>query len=170
VTGNKCPKGFHCPSGSSTYLECPDGYTSTTEGADSCVVCTDGYSCQSGTTVECESYKYCEDGANYPYGQLCPAGTYLDENTRGVDSEEDCLDCPAGKYCLGGRIAGLCSAGFICKSKSPSPTPDGTTADTAYPCSIGYYCPAGTSKMMECPAGFYTYQKGAKSIDECTTC
>ena len=158
------------------------------------MTCAAGTSCRAGIQLECDDFSYCEDNEEYPYGQLCPAGTYLllDDNDpekvseRGLtdrDGTQDvrgvsvygCRLCPAGKFCLGGRIAGDCAPGYVCLYGAPSPTPSGEPRETfpvaeAYACPMGFYCPAGTEVELRCEAGLYTYREGARQKDECTTC
>jgi hypothetical protein len=145
VTGEICPVSFYCPAGSAAARTCQDGYKSTRTGQTACDVCEASKSCRAGAEVTCDNYKYCNDSAAYPYGRLCPAGSYLAPGVRGLGSSDDCSVCPAGKFCLGGRVsAGGCAPGYICKSGAPSPTPDGDSTSGAYPCPIGFYCPEGT--------------------------
>ena len=57
-----------------------------------------GFYCPEGQTVPnpnaypCQPGYYCEEGS--PTQQLCPSGTYQDE-----DQASSCKECPAGFYC-----------------------------------------------------------------------
>ena len=78
--------------------------------------------------------------------------------------------CFAGSYCVGGRVAGPCTAGFICYSGSNTPTPDGTDIVMGEPCPIGYYCLEGATNVSVCSPGQVITEPGAKSSAECTQC
>nr|XP_038023610.1 multiple epidermal growth factor-like domains protein 10 isoform X2 [Anas platyrhynchos] len=99
-------------------------------------------------------------------------------------SEDECLLCPAGWFCVGGVHvpSGMCSSGHYC--------PQGTRRSTQYPCPAGTYstrlgngrvedcaaCPAGafctrgTSKPVLCPVGTYCMEHGAKVAADCVPC
>lgn len=49
----------------------------------------------------------------------------------------------AGKYCVGGRIAGDCAAGYYCVVGMDLPNPNNSYAPNGQLCPYGYYCPAG---------------------------
>jgi len=172
VTGAACPAGHYCLAGSAAPLACPDGTRSTLTGQSSCPACAAGKSCRAGVEVTCDNYRYCAASAGpaRPYGSLCPAGTYLPADARGTKAAADCGTCPAGKYCVAGRVAGACAAGYICQSGAASPTPSGTAASGAYPCPFGYFCPPGAVVEQECASGLYTYSTGARQKAECSTC
>jgi len=182
TTGNRCPEGYYCPTGSPVPRTCPDGARTTAAGQSTCPPCASGQSCRAALEVSCDNYKYCQESeaSAHPYGRLCPAGTYLEADERGVASPQGCRDCPAGRFCLAGRIAGDCAAGYLCKTKAGSPQPTGETESAAlflqtvqsgaYPCRVGYYCPAGTLAEQRCEGGLYTYAVGARQKEECTTC
>lgn len=52
-----------------------------------------------------------------------------------------------------GTSFGPCTAGYVCFEGSTTPTPnDGIMG---LQCLVGNYCPAGTTAMLECPAGSY---------------
>lgn len=172
ATGGPCPAGQHCPAGSAIPLACPDGTRTTAAAQGTCPACAAGKSCRGGLIVSCDNYRYCSESENaaYPYGRLCPAGTYLLPDARGTASASGCTACPAGKYCRAGRVAGDCAAGYICSAAAPSPTPTGASGSSAYACPIGYYCPQGTESPKRCASGLYTYNTGARQKEECSTC
>ena len=92
-----------------------------------------------------------------PYGSLCPAGTYMPDDVTGAESIDKCKDCPPKKFCVGGRIAGECAPGYVCRKGAKSPTPTGDVGSGAYPCPVGFYCPSGTDEELRCKSGLYTY-------------
>ena len=104
VTGNICPAGAYCPTGSHNYTLCPPGTFSNRTGntnLTNCLSCTEGFYCMGwGNTVptakcnagfycpygqsrpdppsfDCWKAYYCESGATSP--QPCPSGTYQNE-------------------------------------------------------------------------------------------
>ena len=56
-----------------------------------------------------------------------------------------CVVYGTGVYCRGGRVAGPCSAGYICYSNSDTPTPDGSNPVVGELCPFGYYCLEGNT-------------------------
>ena len=166
VTGNICPKGYYCPSGSIYPIACPKGtYNGATQKSSlsDCLSCPPGKYCGSAGlstyTNVCQAGFYCVGGnyelmpkagkctiGNYcPAGSFslnaCPPGTYQDQNMQSA-----CKTCPAGYFCLN----------------------DATTSPTL--CPPGYYCPAGSSVALACPAGTYTSKSGRTIVDQCTNC
>ena len=82
------------------------------------------------------------------------------------DHLDDCVLCPVGYYCLQARATeptGVCAAGHICYERAESPDPvynndtdsNNTVVTYGDQCEAGYYCPAGTSFMIECPIGTF---------------
>lgn len=72
-----------------------------------------------------------------------------------------------------GNIAGVCEAGFWCKSGSAYPRPNKTETVTAYagPCPKGYYCPIKTIDPVPCPNGtFKAYEGGKGTLEDCLPC
>ena len=155
---NDCEIGHYCPSGSLLPIKCPAGtYSNDTNNIElyDCEPCTAGFACpDAGTTVPtttCAHGHYCPDGTIYPRQYSCPAGTYYDD-TNAINIE-DCITCPAGKYC---KI--------------------GTTGDDqsnpASTCPKGHYCPTGTTfdKQYPCPAGYYSTNTGNQQLSDCDIC
>jgi len=63
-------------------------------------------------------------------------------------SQENCTDCPAGKFCSGKDptgITGNCSAGYYCTGGS-----DRSDQNAAQP---GYYAEEGSFDQTICPCG-----------------
>jgi hypothetical protein len=62
----------------------------------------------------------------------------------------------------------LCDAGYFCTSGSNSKTPSmGSNADT---CTIGNYCPNGTTTPQQCPPGSYNPSTGRQTESQCLNC
>jgi len=71
TTGEVCPAGGYCPTGSSESRSCPPGTFSNTSGASNtfdCQQCTPGFFCansrSASPTGPCEAGYYCVGGAN----------------------------------------------------------------------------------------------------------
>lgn len=174
-----CEDDKVCYTGSATSLSCEDGSLANDDGTD-CDVCAKGKKCLDGVKTAGDKYKYFDDNTNYPYGRLCPAGTW--SSNTGLDSSSDCKACTEGIYCVAGRKADACVAGYICLESADSPTPkcvdeDGNDADPpddcaveAYECPLGYYCVEGTEEPVQCPLGTFTSETGARQKEQCADC
>lgn len=71
---------------------------------------------------DCRKGMYCEEGSIIH--KNCPPGTY-NPKTNGK-SIDDCLPCPAGKYCQKEELhepTGDCAAGYYCATRSTSIAP-----------------------------------------------
>jgi hypothetical protein len=77
----------------------------------------------------CSAGYFCPTGSSSPTANACSLGTYTDSTS--LVSQSQCTTCPARYMC----------------SSVPR-----TTAQMA-PCTVGYYCPAGSSVGTACPAG-----------------
>ena len=123
-------------------------------------ICDAGYYCLQGATVpypidttlplaiignKCEAGHFCP---GLTAREECAAGTY--ESRTGSDA---CQDCPEGYYCCG----------------SGATTCAGATAPTE--CEKGY-CPAKSSVVLACPAGYYGSAELKKmgSSTDCVHC
>ena len=117
VTGNICPAGSYCPTGSTTHLFCPNGTYTNHTGAAVCYTCPAGYYCTNKDRADpCPMGYYCPVGTGADF-QACPAGTF--GPTTGLTQESECTQCTGGKYCqLPGlsAVTGDCSAGYYCQS------------------------------------------------------
>ena len=132
-----------CPLGSRpgiTPCECRSGYRSTANG---CVLCAAGRESVHNSTecTQCAQGNAALPGENCSY---CPPGFYCPNG----ESREV---CPAGVYCKGGTIA-ECPMGKNCFFDSMHDSFSLYTIPCYYQNS---YCPAGSSDMQECPAGYY---------------
>ena len=175
-----CPKGYYCPlntaygeqypcdvgkynnllgqTSSSACKSCDKGKYCATLGADSITgSCAEGYYCISGAKVSKPT-----DGTT---GNICPIGYYCPEGSSTYTA------CDAGYYCNQKGLAepsGECYDGYYCISKATSPTPtDGTTGDI---CSVGHYCPSGSSSEEDCPTGTYGPTEGMSDLSQCIDC
>ncbi|XP_029700281.1 zonadhesin [Takifugu rubripes] len=175
-----CPKGHYCPEGSALALPCPTGEYQPNPGSDSCIPCRPGFYCEEAIVGEptlCPAHSFCPAGTMVP--QPCPNGTYTQANQGGLQEERECLPCPPGKFCRGGRIQGVCAAGYLCVSGSADFTPRGPLSgltqchwgvQCAGPCPTGFYCPAGTGAPELCPENTFRSSPGGASLRDCLHC
>jgi hypothetical protein len=156
TTPTSCGAGYYCDTGATAALKCKRGYycdlatmTSTNMYSKPCPA---GYLCGFGVAVDptsdlatygCPAGYYCESGKFYSIP--CRPGTYV--ATQGNDAETDCAVSDAGYYL---------------------DTYASTTAGTI--CPAGYYCPAGTTQPVACPAGTYNALTGKSVLSECLVC
>ena len=152
-----CPRGSFCPSGSAFPTPCPPGSFSNTTGTSDCRVCVEGVRCPLPGTESprlCPRGRFCEEGSIS--GDMCPVGTY--NSMLGLRIEEECVDCPAGRYCNDNGLVeptGNCSAGYWCKRGATQPSPPGDV--TGEICPKGSFCPTGTRTPVGCPPGRLSY-------------
>ncbi|XP_041098352.1 SCO-spondin [Polyodon spathula] len=176
-----CPKGHHCPPGSAHPHSCPTGEYQPNPGSDYCIPCRPGFYCEeaiAGDPRPCPPHTYCPAATQVP--QLCPNGTFTPTTMSGLQEERECLPCPSGKFCRGGKIQGSCAAGFLCLSGSSEFTPRGSELVNrtscewgemcAGPCPAGFYCPEGTKEPRACPAHTVRASPGASQRDHCLPC
>ena len=176
-----CPINYFCTIGSSTPKPCGPGTYQDTSGQSECKDCPAGSYCD-GTPnafesidinpliqpIECPAHHFCSAASSAP--SICSPGRYTESIESGLSADTDCTDCPTGKYCRGGRIAGDCASGYLCITRNSSPTPLNVAANVGRPCSIGYYCPVGTTRELDCPSGLVIATSGAKDVQECDLC
>jgi len=180
-----CPEGNFCPE-RTIYPRsnpCPPGTYGETTGlyhVDQCKMCPEGWWCDWRTTnssvkpkKRCNTGHYCPWGSTSPALYPCPPGQYYPWNNG--TKAEDCMDCPAGSYCVGGKdhISGACAPGYHCPQNSNtskmiacpegtySPHPGQTNGTTCITCPIGHYCLKGYAHPKLCPAGTYNNLTGA---------
>jgi len=109
-----CAPGHFCPAGTAGPYDNPcaagtysDDITITTQGE--CTACPAKFACSAGTNSltnvmqPCAAGHFCAGSNLMPTDAACPAGTYSPRTDLIADTE--CLDCPAGKYCVGGMAA-----------------------------------------------------------------
>eukprot|EP01135_Chromosphaera_perkinsii_P005913 Nk52_evm8s371 gene=Nk52_evmTU8s371 len=168
TTGNKCPAGHYCPTGSSAPVPCLKGSYAANVNQATCTSCPAGFTCTNGVTPDmCPAGSYCPSGTGVN-PTPCPAGTF--SNTKGLQSKDECTSCSAGKYCgIPGSttVTGDCSAGFYCTSGVDRPTPSGAHTGVGGVCGKGTMCPGGSSSPQECAAGTYSNSNGLSSCLQC---
>ena len=72
---NPCPPGYRCPEGSGYIDECPSGQYQDQFGQPDCLICPEGFFCNSKLEPVTNFNKY-----ECPQGYFCPAGTkYAEE-------------------------------------------------------------------------------------------
>lgn len=219
----ECPAGYYCQLGSKNPIECGTSKYSIS-GQGCCDVCLTGYYCPLNETSEeamlqyrCPAGMYCPAGqGSIPtqYSNACPKGHFCIEATllpepcpngtynpnTGLKSSNECLLCPPGYYCEGGKsfIDGKCLPGYYCPQNSSIstqiPCPKRTYRDrygaeddqqcnicpngfyceeaTVNPivCPPGYYCIIGSYEPESCPIGTYSNTSGLKEPEDCTPC
>jgi len=192
-----CPVGYFCDKGNAngagtSKQQCPTNFYVSIEGQSACFPCPAGYSCPAIgtiTPVACTRGSYCSTPTKTFDATLaatkansadvetlkidCPAGTFNSDEL--AASPSDCLKCPPGKWCEGGKqsFSGLCDKGYVCTGGQATATPSGIFLFTDYAdnrsgrCPIGHYCPTGSSFPVPCPAGTYQDTLGQW---ECKSC
>jgi hypothetical protein len=98
-TGEECPPGGFCPSGSALSTPCPAGTFNNVTGSSTeqdCKPCTPGFYCSNtrnpGPSGPCDEGYYCEGGAYESKQHVCPVGHYAP-----VASSAP-IQCPRGTY------------------------------------------------------------------------
>ncbi|MGH0162299.1 UNVERIFIED_CONTAM: hypothetical protein FKN15_067495 [Acipenser sinensis] len=168
VVGGKPIPGHHCPPGSAHAHPCPTGEYQPNPGSDYCIPCRPGFYCEeaiAGDPRPCPPHTYCPAATQVP--QLCPNGTFTLADMSGLQEERECLPCPSGKFCRGGKIQGSCAAGFLCLSGSSEFTPGGSELENR---TSWFYCPEGTEEPSACPAHTVRASPGASQRDHCLPC
>ena len=204
-----CLAGTHSASGTDTCSQCPAGFYcpydgTTTEQVNTLYKCPKGMFCPAGMDRfpdfeqdACPAGQYCPEAVPAPIN--CPAKTFNPNVGRG-QSEDDCIPCPPGRYCLEGAVnsTGPCSPGHYCTGGSDTPTqfacpkgfyrledggqnldacaicPRGSYCGEAQvepiPCIAGHYCVAGTHTPFPCPLGSFNNGTGLREENECIPC
>ncbi|KAM8927608.1 uncharacterized protein RCH25_007839 [Pelodytes ibericus] len=178
-----CPKGHFCPAGASYPAPCPTGQYQPNHGAHYCIPCQPGFYCQeaiAGDPHKCPPHSYCSAGALFP--SPCPNGTFTPEDMSGLREKGECLLCPSGKYCRGGKLQGSCAAGHFCLAGSSEHTPSGQNFSRstlneckwgqmcAGICPAGFYCEEGTALPIPCPVNTLRASPGARHKEDCLPC
>ena len=181
VTGYPAPPGSYAPPGSSAEIGCAPGTYTSSEASPSCLACPAGSVCLGNTTTPepCPLYSYCPESTFKPI--LCPNGTFGASDN--LASASQCLPCLPGQYCRDGRVSGLCSAGYFCRSSMSTPTPYVTyTVPEMYDvhgfwaeldggqCPPGHFCAEGTSDPVMCPNSTIRADTHGVSADDCGLC
>jgi len=169
---NVCPAGYRCPAGTEDPISCVNGTYQTQPGQSTCLSCPQGHYCPPGTVepIACPNTSYCLVGVTQP--SYCPNGTY--GTKKFLTHPTECSECPSGKHCSFGVIAGDCEAGYYCAAAASTATPNTEAASSVCKpgcqCPPGYYCPAGTKAPIPCPAGNVSSVIGATNISSCGVC
>lgn len=147
--GSPCPIGNYCPKGTVVPTPCPDGKTRSQTGGktvDDCTECEAGYYCIANDPVpkSCPTGAYCPQGSSTP--SLCPEGYYSTQTQ--ASSENVCTICPSGYICSRAGIGDYRN----------------------FPCSPGYYCPAGSLLPVRAPEGYYSPGSTAGAISDLNDC
>ena len=170
-TGNRCPIGSYCPTGTAQPIPCSPGTYTDTVLNDQCLPCTPGHFCITGSNpLPCPMGYYCPEGTGHIW-QACPAGTF--SGATGLANVTECTQCTGGYYCETTNQTtptAPCDAGYFCRVGSDSKTPSGSTAGDANVCPIGHYCPSGTDNPAACPAGTFNNQTGIPDLASCQYC
>lgn len=172
TTGNVCPRGRYCPTGTRDPIPCTPGtYNDAPQATNSsaCKLCTRGKYCN-GTGLEtpdgsCAPGWYCPPGqsSRTPSSYPCPPGHRCLE---GVDSPER---CPSGYY-QNEPIKDSCKTcpeKYYCNA-----TNAGVVNYALYLCPAGHYCPNGTRFAEEFPCDYGTFSNavGLARQDQCSQC
>ncbi|XP_070399298.1 uncharacterized protein K04H4.2-like [Nothobranchius furzeri] len=176
-----CSPGNRCPLGAKKQVPCLPGTYQNLPGQADCTECPAGFFCAGSvdadtgqvsgthTPMLCPKGHYCPPGTQTGVAFPCPAGTFSSQ--MGMSNNSDCELCPPGRYCSSSGLSapsGVCSPGYLCIHGSVSAQPE--EGSTGGRCSTGSYCPQGTSYMVPCPAGTFSYIDGAVSVEACQPC
>jgi len=181
-----CPEGTYNDqteqSSESACLSCSVGkYCSGTGNSEDGADCDAGYFCTGGASVpnpvsdsqggqECERGYWC--GAGTTDMEPCTVGTF-NPNKRGSDSSA-CEACTGGWYCATEALeepTEQCQEEYFCEQGAKTGNPDDDIdhdPDVWYGrCTVGHYCPEGTTTPISCEPGTYA---DATANAECTEC
>ncbi|XP_071505048.1 uncharacterized protein [Diadema antillarum] len=174
VTGQVCPKLYHCPIGSSSPVICDEGTYSNQTGLEECRNCPVGMYCQPlNDPVPCPQGYYCLGGVNSANDpRPCQSGYFGDRE--GLQAEDECTECLAGSYCETDGLAnvtGPIAAGFYSLRLAYQQGPFDVTTSTDYSiCPRGYYCPEGSGYPTPCPKGSFGATEQLTAEGDCTVC
>lgn len=151
--GGICTEGNYCPESSSTETPCAGGFYCPDEflKAASTLECREGFYCSGGASVATPgNWFWDQDPSNAGWdstGDICRPGNYCPANQSRqfpcspgqfmpyvkAENVNECIACPAGKYCNTSGIADLtgtineCREGYYCSGSA--------TSDADQPCS-----------------------------------
>ncbi|CEM28618.1 unnamed protein product [Vitrella brassicaformis CCMP3155] len=182
--GGGCEKGYYCPPGSTSQLDClPGQYCSVAFAAAPTALCAAGFFCkQRALTAQplvredrkcpsarlygiCPEGHYCEEGT--ADSVRCPAGTKKEwggvSSTSGARNVLGCSSCQAGSYCHGTALtvatSGVCVEGYYC--------PAGSKQAREKLCPPGHYCGEASGDKRQCEKGQYQPLYGQTTCDPC---
>jgi hypothetical protein len=137
TTGNFCPAGGYCPTGSKYPINCPAGTYNPLEAKfeeEDCIDCPQGYYCvgsqNAEPTGECQAGYYCPTGSVFITQEPARAGFYTDA---GQYEETQCEPGTYNPYPAQAQCA-TCDPGRLCLAYEMTEQVD---------CGAGYWCPAG---------------------------
>lgn len=175
-TGYECTQGHFCIEGSISPERCLSGTYQDDTGQFGCKGCPVGYFCDNTlnpvvlyNSANCPVGHYCPENTTHSTEYPCPLGTF--SNATNLVASSECQACSGGKYCSQtGRSEpeGDCDAGYFCTIGSDSKTP--TMGSDANVCTIGNYCPLGTTTPQQCPPGTFNPSTQIQSAADCTAC
>ena len=183
TTGDVCPQGHYCPTGSSYPIPCDPGYYTdhfANQNESNCLLCTAGSYCSAyGMPLPddlCDAGWYCPEGMTTPQppsyqclaGHKCPRGS-PDQMPCPSGSyqpnvgEAACLECPSGMYCDQNEAISELQSGVAAPSHGVVTPKD---------CPAGFYCPNGTmtARQTPCPSGTYSNTTSLGALSECRMC
>ena len=184
----RCPTGNYCGEKTRNPSGCAGGTYGPIQGlhySTDCVKCTPGSYCYGGYAAPngqcaaqfycllgssnyqeawCPPGKYCPTGTGKPLP--CPSGTYYPYGNDGnaLYAKSQCYACSGGYYCGTNGLSaveGMCDSGYYCPSGVVNPRPKN------YYCVEGQQCPAGSSGIQSCGAGYYQPSKKQGSCIKC---
>lgn len=95
--------------------------------------------------AECDAGYYCTAGSDSSTSAVCPAGNFCPANTPSATH----YPCPAGTYSA--------TTGLVDKSGCKN-------------CTVGAYCPEGSTAPTSCLAGTYQPAGSATDVSACLSC
>ncbi|CDW74382.1 cast multi-domain protein [Stylonychia lemnae] len=165
-----CGLGNYCPEGSIRPILCEPGYYNDfSNEAKTCKKCDPGRYCPLDGTISqplCIEGKY--SGIQATKCTYCEVGHYCPNKGTTENEHTDQL-CPVGVYCF----RKLVNFNDLDEVTQQTEIINGEYGLNVHPnlqdhsCAVGFYCPAGTQKMIACPIGTYNRLKGRKSILDC---
>uniref|UniRef100_A0A7M5XIK9 Tyrosine-protein kinase ephrin type A/B receptor-like domain-containing protein n=1 Tax=Clytia hemisphaerica TaxID=252671 RepID=A0A7M5XIK9_9CNID len=169
----ECPKGFYCPSSTTTPIVCKAGTYANALSSTSCQLCPSGYSCLNAADAPVA----CTAGSYSVAGQIkcttCPTGQFS------YNTASSCSPCPGGSYCTNGTAPIVpplpCAFGFYsvvgqgqCKECPQHTYTPGFGAQFCTPCPVGSTCDDPTAIPIPCSDG--TYWSNADETPKCIAC
>ena len=169
-----CPQGrFAANNGTVTCAPCPPGSHTEEFMRKTCVLCGKGrfaVATHGDPEEACEACAvgfYNEDrgSADAQACEPCPAGKQAANSIPGATSPQVCLDCPEGRYGLGGNaVCEECPAGNIILKKGSE------TQSACEACSAGAFWIAADKPCVPCPKNTYQSFEGMVGLSSCIAC